>query len=227
MGNSTNRSLLAILCKDSWVRDISAQLDIRFYENGQGHVSLILITLYGTSLKFSKLLCRSEFVWWICTTFDWRILDDLRSSSSGSTIVEHGATIRFDLEIALSKRTPEWWAWPQTNTNEYFLKDTACLPKRYMVTLENGDFIYPTLRAMRSSSSSDPRCDYRITFDKSPIPPAEEWKNLDVGPRQAKFWDLREFCCNQKPKPSIEDTEAYKRQFVELRSLVQNMQESD
>ncbi|TFL04960.1 hypothetical protein BDV98DRAFT_601408 [Pterulicium gracile] len=79
--------------------------------------------------------------------------------------------------------------------NEALLTDDAFLPKSYIVSLEKGRFItaFDQLGEPRRLEYT-PEYALRLTFDRSPYPPREEWRRPEGAPDAMKFWEWREFC---------------------------------
>ncbi|KAE8402365.1 hypothetical protein BDV37DRAFT_284846 [Aspergillus pseudonomiae] len=82
--------------------------------------------------------------------------------------------------------------------NEQLLTDAAFLPKEYTVTLEAGRFLCAS--DVGGGYSDSPRYGARLSFDKSPYPPREEWKETGGGVGANRFWEWREFCSRRVPE---------------------------
>jgi hypothetical protein len=137
---------------------------------------------------------------WIASKFEWKpgsLLDlVVKPSSSG----DQGYMMQFNIEMTLTTRTPdrEDFDWSRTSVNQGVLKETAFVPKIYTITLEKG--VFYTACDMRGpvNPQSHPRFSLRLSFDKSPYPPREEWKENGLSAADANmFWEWREFCSHE------------------------------
>jgi hypothetical protein len=76
-------------------------------------------------------------------------------------------------------------------SHDQFLQPEAFLPKLFTITIEKGNFIQPSCSRLEKQSPNLERYELHLTFDKSPFPPPEEWKDTcDV---HLPVWECREF----------------------------------
>jgi hypothetical protein len=83
-----------------------------------------------------------------------------------------------------------------TTANEESLKDDAFRPKPFIVRIEQGSFMIASAvgcNVKPGDSSYDQRSALRLLFDRSPYPPANEWKPVPWYPRQIIAVSPREF----------------------------------
>ncbi|KAI1181489.1 hypothetical protein F5B17DRAFT_425115 [Nemania serpens] len=170
-------SLRSILCRQPWNYDSEGQCKIKFNEDGSG-----------------ELVCRREIPIFIAAQIQWRVLSDASLLDQSVTKDQDDGIQRpLEVEITLTRnRSP--WVSAKPKINEHLLSEEAFLPKTYRVRLETGVFIAPRdLSSREATSESVPKYAYRLTFDKSPYPPREQWKDTTGAPDAIKFWEWTEF----------------------------------
>lgn len=109
----------------------------------------------------------------------------------------------FDIEITLTKRVmPEAKEYCDEGFNEVHLTDAAFRARTYKVQLTKKIFATADLSMYELRSATPPPdkssgYGMRIVFDKSPYPPAEEWRQDKGGKlsgiQERKFWEFRDF----------------------------------
>lgn len=157
-----------------------------------------------TWLTISKLMCLHELCIWIAAEFDWKPQDAKALEEVRDTRVDPHILGEFDIDITLTKRRIPRFSQTkvyQRTVNESLLTDEAFLPKRYTIRLEKGNFLWP-YDAMKpeSENKATPRFALRLTFDKSPYPPRNEWKEPGGAPDATRMWEWKEFCGRQSPE---------------------------
>jgi hypothetical protein len=132
-------------------------------------------------------------------TFEWK---NLKSSISYDSSATTGATTlaRLDLEMTLLVDKPGVTALAGHKGNKFWLNDVAFEPKQFSVTIEEGAFWHPSLRAHLDQKHLfyTKQCPLQLTFDRSPYPPREEWRNPHtMGLESHKYWERNQFCAGQ------------------------------
>ncbi|KAI0887520.1 uncharacterized protein GGS22DRAFT_110608 [Annulohypoxylon maeteangense] len=167
----------------------------------------------GRHIKFNKdgtgeLWCRSNFNYWILAVIEWKAI---KPPHGPSQIVEFPNQVpntvwnkapqllgHLDIEITLTKRLPkvaETSVLAQGNgINERNLTDDAFQTRLFTVRIEKGNFVEPAC-----IGHSNWRYELRLTFDKSPYPPREQWKDTEYGPDQGQYWNIVEFVSRHVP----------------------------
>ncbi|KAI1631723.1 hypothetical protein F4809DRAFT_148976 [Biscogniauxia mediterranea] len=180
-----------VLCGETWYWDSRDENQIIFSQDGTG-----------------KLICRAELNVWIAAEFDWKFLGigtsgrgSVESWGGGKSESEvDGADSQFMLEMTLTKRRIPTLGMAQMDRyriNEEILTDETFAPKRYAVTLEAGEFItqFDTIsRPEGDLLPGTPKFKFRLTFDSSPYPRREEWREPEGAPDAFKFWEWNQFC---------------------------------
>ncbi|KAE8366757.1 hypothetical protein BDV27DRAFT_124901 [Aspergillus caelatus] len=182
-----SETLLSILTGEPWSWDPYESNQIRFNKDGTG-----------------TLICRLELVVWIAAEFDWKpqnpecLSQPIDLPTNPPKRPSH--LTQFNIEIALTKRRiPALGdAVNRRIINEQLLTDAAFLPKKYTIKLESGQFLCAS--DVGGGYSDSPRFGTRLSFDRSPYPPREEWKETDGGVDANKFWEWREFCSRRLPE---------------------------
>ncbi|KZF26976.1 hypothetical protein L228DRAFT_243538 [Xylona heveae TC161] len=184
-------TLLSILTGEmEWFWDTECNW-ITFKKDGTGH-----------------LRCGAGLCIFISADFEWKLVNpDFLDQVHDTTVTtsnrrkEHSQLIsQFDVEITLFKRRPELFCdprWISIPINDYNLGDEAFRPKRYTIRLEKGNFFSPG--CVQQGTEWDPWYALRLTFDKSPYPPKQEWKRPDGPQIHNPFWELVEFCGRSLP----------------------------
>ncbi|TFL04953.1 hypothetical protein BDV98DRAFT_601401 [Pterulicium gracile] len=183
--HSSENTLVSILCKEPWTWDSMNANEITFNVDGTG-----------------KLICRIELNVWIAAIFTWSTTTP--EIAPGTTPHDQPSTggsshlSQLPITITLTKdRIPTLGSADMSNytINEALLTDDAFLPKSYIVSLEKGRFItaFDQLGEPRRLEYT-PEYALRLTFDRSPYPPREEWRRPEGAPDAMKFWEWREFC---------------------------------
>ncbi|KAB8233202.1 hypothetical protein BDV23DRAFT_146128 [Aspergillus alliaceus] len=181
-------TLLSVLTGESWSWDSDDANQITFNKDGTG-----------------TLICRAELNVWIAAEFDWKPQDaeclEQRIDLASNTPKHPSLLSQCTIEITLTKRRIPRLGdvdMQKRIINEELLTDAAFLPKQYAIKLEVGQFL--SAFDAREHVKCAPRFARRITFDKSPYPPREEWKNPDGAPDALKFWEWKEFSCHRLPE---------------------------
>lgn len=119
--------------------------------------------------------------------------------------------------MTLTTRLHPAWAARQNLNHDYKpLRDEAFAPKTYAVTLEKGRFIEPCRAFYKKpyvlfqkawDRTRPDRFKSRITFDRSPYPPLEEWRpetieksSLSSTLDHHHVWEYREFVRHLIPR---------------------------
>ena len=160
---------------------------------------------------------------WIATEFEWKLqtmehFDEETYYTMDSSVKEilknpnfnPMRICQFEIEITLAKSgsMPIWKSWMKKlklshhQINEALLVDEAFQPKRYTVKLEKGNFLCG-LDAMSPNKVDEftQRFGLRLSFDKSPYPPQQEWKQTKRTPEAMKVWEWKEFYAWRLPRP--------------------------
>lgn len=156
-----------------------------------------------TRLNETQLVCRAELNVWIAAEFDWKqgsnqtpkTSDTTRDSFDKPDIVGHA-----DIEMTLTKRRIPRLRGADMERyiiNEALLTDDAFLPRTYHLSLEKGVFLAPFDAMQPSDFLYTPRFAYRLSFDKSPYPPRQEWREPEGAPDAFRFWEWKQFCSGQ------------------------------
>ena len=159
------------------------------------------------NLTTAQLVCRANLNVWIAAEFDWKFL----SGEDGNILVDLSDTsdksstqklFKFGIEMTLTKRRiPKLghMAMEGYRINEELLSDDAFVPKTYSVCLERGNFLTQHDTLCEELLEGTPRWGARITFDRSPYPSRETWKEEPY----EKFWEWKAFCAWQlEPTPA-------------------------
>ncbi|OBR02644.1 hypothetical protein CH63R_13870 [Colletotrichum higginsianum IMI 349063] len=180
---------LSVLCGYDWHWDSKNENIITFGEDGSG-----------------KLICRAELNVWIAAEFDWKLLgigankqqsdEDKRWWRSGRNVDPRTETVLM-LEMTLTKRRiPSLGEADMSRytINEDILTDDAFKSKRMHITLETGTFGTQFDARQKEELPETPKFKYRLTFDVSPYPKRNQWKDPDGAPDAMKFWEWTQFC---------------------------------
>ncbi|KAE8143868.1 hypothetical protein BDV38DRAFT_232145 [Aspergillus pseudotamarii] len=182
-----SQTLLSTLVEEAWSWDPYESNQIKFNKDGTG-----------------TLICRIELVVWIAAEFDWKLKNPECLSQSidlpTNPPKRPSRLTQFNIEITLTKRRIAALgdAVNRRIINEQLLTDAAFLPKEYTITLETGQFLCASDVGGRFGDS--PRFGTRLSFDKSPYPPRQEWRETDGGVDANEFWEWREFCSRRLPE---------------------------
>ena len=166
--------------------------------------SRALLKTSSSQLYFAIELCA-----WIAAEFEWTSPNLIRDLAINDAFLDSPATrgpiAQVKLKMTLTKRTPQTdvdWANSGRRLNAQNLTDDAFLPKDYTLTLEKGNFpspIYATLP--QPPPSYAPHFALRLSFDPSPYPPLEQWKEIaGYGPSSNKVWEWTQFCSREFPQ---------------------------
>lgn len=132
-----------------------------------------------------QLVCAVEYTPLIASQFEWKLCHEPDD-------VEMSPPINLDIAMTLKKRDMKSWPGPVGWTP---LNDAAFHKKTYQLRLEQGKFKVEG----RTTFSYNPTYRYRLTWDRSPYPPLDEWK--DKLPAAAgRYWLRKDFY-----KDKIED----------------------
>ncbi|OGM45154.1 hypothetical protein ABOM_006695 [Aspergillus bombycis] len=185
-----SETLLSILTGETWSWDPYEFNQITFNKDGTG-----------------TLICRLELVVWIAAEFEWKPTDpeclnqsiDLPANPSKRSSL----LTQFNIEMTLTTRRPTILgdSINRRIINEQLLTDAAFLPKEYTVKLETGRLLCASDAG--GGYSDSPWFGARLSFDKSPYPPREEWKETGGGVDANEFWEWREFCSRRLPKTGL------------------------
>ena len=107
------------------------------------------------------------------------------------------SAVQFEIELTLTRRKPvrKGFDWSRWRINEHNLTDAAFRPKTYTVTLERGGtFLTPWDVDRDKGIPFMPRFASRLSFEPSPNPPREEWKEPVGAPDANEFWEWKQFC---------------------------------
>ncbi|PSR81351.1 hypothetical protein BD289DRAFT_393570 [Coniella lustricola] len=164
----------------------------------------------GKSIEFNKdgsgeLWCCEDAHFWIAMVFEWTHCEKIepRGEQTAMKNVQKKGGPRtlgtLELVVTVKPQLPEKLdRQPGARAhvlNERGLTEDAFQPKRFTITVEQGNFVEPCYVGESSSFSS--RYAFRLVFDKSPYPPRSEWKSPEGGPDSAQFWNITEFVGRQ------------------------------
>lgn len=139
----------------------------------------------------------------ICAGLEWVLLGLRPSEDPISTGVDNETSTtppQFELEITLLKDVPIGSGLERDpGKNRRTLKDEAFLPKKFIVTLQKGEFWPPSVYEVASIPSWVTKCSEKITFDESPCASPEEWRRSFGEPGAPWFWDCKEFVRGEIP----------------------------
>lgn len=134
---------------------------------------------------------------WIAAEFDWKPLPDLRSLDHPSDPGEDKLLGQMQIQLTLTKRRiPKLGHtdMSQYTINESLLREEAFFPKTYTLSLESGVFCTAFDEMHMAEIPYTPKFLLRLTFDKSPYPPRDEWKEPEGAPDAIQFWEWNKFC---------------------------------
>ncbi|PNY24992.1 Uncharacterized protein TCAP_05076 [Tolypocladium capitatum] len=195
--------LLSILCADTWILDSMGAFQITFHTDGTGEVTCRGLLLPAEMrLTETQLVCRAELLVWIAAEFDWKPTSAESPKTSDAThdgFDKPNPVDQADIELTLTKRRiPGDAGFERYRINEALLTDDAFLPKTYLISLERGVFLAPfDAQATDNHHPYTARFAYRLSFDKSPYPPREEWREPEGAPDAIRFWEWKQFCGGQ------------------------------
>ncbi|KAH6642136.1 hypothetical protein C7974DRAFT_468559 [Boeremia exigua] len=209
--DDAKEQLLALLCRgeDPWVWGGDAHnCRVRFERNGIGGLN-----------------CGENQRSWISSEFNWVLLTEPVRADTGiwTFTIEMTLTTRFSSEY---HETNHWFKGaalqdylqkPPPPSEAPFswapLYSAAFLPKQFTLTLSRGTFIepfhefvkppYPLFQRYRFAPT---RYSYKISFDKSPYPPPEEWDKsfennvLGASMNYHRYWEMKDFVWGRKDK---------------------------
>uniref|UniRef100_A0A0W0G9G6 Uncharacterized protein n=1 Tax=Moniliophthora roreri TaxID=221103 RepID=A0A0W0G9G6_MONRR len=163
-------ALISVLCQ-SWHWDSNDEHMIIFEAGGTG-----------------QLISRAEMNVWIASQFIWKALDSTSAPVSRNQLC---------IEMQLTEtRVPPWDSPSFTGRiNEQVLTREAFVPKLYVITLERGTFL--TSLDTQYKHKGGPEYSFQMTFDRSPYPPREEWREPEGGPETLKIWEKKTFCAGK------------------------------
>ncbi|KNG90685.1 hypothetical protein ANOM_001099 [Aspergillus nomiae NRRL 13137] len=185
-----SETLLSILTAETWSWDPDEFNQIAFNKDGTGIVHPTYIPQPNIRLDCRRIRVEAQ-----------------KSRTPQSTHrPTHKPTQRpsilaqFNIEMTLTTRRPTTLgdSINRRVINEQLLTDAAFLPKEYTATLEAGRFLCAS--DVGGGYSDSPRYGARLSFDKSPYPPREEWKEAGGGVDVNRFWEWREFCSRRLPE---------------------------
>lgn len=149
-----------------------------------------------------QLVTRRELCLFIATEFDWKphSLEALNKNvdTAGDSAQELFLG-QVNIELCLTKRRMQKLGYVNTERytiNEALLRDEAFFPKQYTLSLAKGEF-NTVDDTQWNDLSRAPKFAYRLTFDYSPFPPRDEWKEPKGAPDAVRFWEWKEFFSRQ------------------------------
>lgn len=203
---ATEKSLRSILL-GWWSWPEAAGAGVLFKEDGTGGVSQAHMSSFTTGccplwLTRVKLLCGEWPKHWIAAELEWKPLGDSASTLDQVVDFNKDFEVTFDIEMTLRKQVmPEAKEYAFEGFNEVHLTDVAFRARTYKVQLTKKMFAAADLSmyGLRSATPPGGASGYgmRIVFDKSPYPPAEEWRQdagrMWDGAQERRFWEYRDF----------------------------------
>ncbi|KAF2136592.1 uncharacterized protein K452DRAFT_237228 [Aplosporella prunicola CBS 121167] len=203
-------TLLSVLCRDPWCYDRIDGHEIRFRNDGTGY----LVLRYELSVP-------------IAAEIEWKSPAPLKEIKVDMHAKGQEVLAQFDIELTLTKRVmaePGIYPNPAYKRNEHFLTEGAFVPKKYTVSIQKGKFFAP-LPEKNAGSYWMPggpfgipdkswQCDrfaLRLTFDKSPYPPYDDWKDCPLRNGDPKPWTYTAFSSwkllGEAARPTVWNTE--------------------
>ncbi|PYH49896.1 uncharacterized protein BP01DRAFT_8864 [Aspergillus saccharolyticus JOP 1030-1] len=88
---------------------------------------------------------------------------------------------------------------PGRHINEALLTEKAFEPKAFTLRLERGSFLTQHDRTGDIYGDDHLEMGLRLTFDRSPYPQPDEWREMTSSLQAHKMWEWNEFCCLQLP----------------------------
>ncbi|KAI1843494.1 hypothetical protein JX266_010320 [Neoarthrinium moseri] len=183
MTGDSKDSLISALCgPEIWQWDSNGSCSISFKKDGTG------LLRAGAELS---IFIAAEFAW------------ELKSSEN----TEDNPS--FDIQITLTTRVHPYLRESRqhyTLLNEQALTSAAFQPKTYTIRLEEGRFDEPATPWVNSPPflHRPPKFALRLSFDKSPFPPLEEWREeAKFAAEQCRFWEYKEFADKEVPRDGV------------------------
>ncbi len=97
---------------------------------------------------------------------------------------------QLDIELTLEKRIVDWFGGVAWHAHTSKLTDDAFVPKTYTISLEKGNFALPILS---SPTRFDRGYMFRLSFDRSPYPPRNEWTGRFPEDQLTKLREVKAF----------------------------------
>ncbi|KAK2598205.1 hypothetical protein QQS21_005682 [Conoideocrella luteorostrata] len=179
-------TVLSVLCSEPWRWDLFGSSEIRFRQDGTG-----------------ELICRAELNVWIAAEVEWkpRHAESLNQEFNPN---QHDSALVHQIEIELTltkRRIPDLGGVDMFGyrINEDVLEEEAFMPKTYIICLEKGSFHAQSHQPQEEQPLVEQtgKFELRLTFNPSPYPPRQEWKQPDRAPDAMMFWEWTQFCCRQ------------------------------
>ncbi|KAJ4386029.1 hypothetical protein N0V93_008920 [Gnomoniopsis smithogilvyi] len=156
---------------------------------------------------------------WIGAQTEWKCLDgaailnrdipcivDGQGDASAQDRARNNLIADISMEITITKRVITSRGTVEgLDLNEFYLKDQAFTPKRYFARLESGTFMTTMEEKLKAIPPWTPRFKYRLSFDTSPYPQSEDWKDFDEDEQYLlpqpflPYSEWKEFCSVQLP----------------------------
>lgn len=144
-----------------------------------------------------SLYCGAGFTRLIAANFSWTTPDreELEKSIDINLQRESSTTVvvaELQMQITLTTARPP--NHDHLLLNEYYVRETAFGSKVFAIRIEKGAFLEQQHKRLAKSIPPLGRYNWRLVFDKSPMPPDADWKEEAlICIEYARLWDCTEF----------------------------------